>query len=89
LGKVLIELSNPPDGVSIADTSTQTIANVGITLKYDTGKMKPGAKGNLIFNVFVERDPPVGSGPKAPKRRMPLGSMPAIPFEIEAPSTQP
>ena len=89
LGKVLIELSNPPDGVSVADTSTQAIANVGITLKYDTGKMKSGAKGNLIFNVFVERDPPAGSGPKAAKRRVPLGSMPAIPFEIEASSTQP
>ena len=88
LGKVVIELSNPPEGVSIADTSTQIVSDVSITLKCDATKLKP-AKGNLIFNVFVERDPPAGSAPGAPKRRVPLGAMPAIPFEIEAPSSQP
>ena len=72
----------------MADTSTQTISNVSVTLKCDAAKLKAGLKGNLIFNVFVERDPPAGAAtrPNAPKRRVPLGSMPAIPFETDAAS---
>jgi len=88
LGKVVIELNNPPEGVSVADTSTQIVSDVSITLKCDGEKLKAG-KGNLIFNVFIERDPPAGAAPKAPKRRVPLGAMPAIPFEIEVPSSKP
>jgi hypothetical protein len=83
-GKVLLELTDPPEGVKMAGYTAQPITNVNIELNCDASKMKAGLKGNLIFNVYVERDPPAGSGPQAPKRRVPLGSMPAIPFEIEA-----
>ena len=60
--------------------SAQPVTNVTIDLTCDGSKLKAGLKGNLIFNVFVERDPPAGAGPLAPKRRVPLGSMPAIPY---------
>lgn len=82
LGKVSIELTNPPEGMSIIDTATQKTGNVSILIKYDASKMTPGYKGNLIFNVFVEREPPAGAATRPNRRRMPLGSMPAIPFEI-------
>ena len=81
LGKVVLELADPPEGVTMTRFSAQPITNVTIDLKCDASKLKAGLKGNLIFNVFVERDPPAGSLPQAQKRRVPLGSMPAIPYE--------
>jgi len=80
LGNVVLELADPPDGVTMVHFSAQPITNVTVDLKCDASKLKAGLKGNLIFNVFVERDPPAGAGPLAPKRRVPLGSMPAIPY---------
>ncbi len=81
LGKVLIELNNPPEGFSLEDMTTEKSGSVSLSLKYDMSKMMPGYKGNLIFNVYVERDSQKGSGAQNPKRRVPLGAMPAIPFE--------
>ena len=51
--------------------------------KVNAAKAKPGWKGNLIVNVFTERmiQPP-NKGATPQKRRIPLGSLPAIPFEI-------
>jgi hypothetical protein len=82
-GKVLLELADPPEGITLASYSAQTISNVSLDIKCDGAKLKAGLKGNLIVNVFVERDPPAGAAPQAPKRRVPLGSMPAIPFEVD------
>jgi len=46
------------------------------------GKAKPGLSGNLIFTAFGERAQP--NAPQAPKRRFPLGALPAVPFTVTA-----
>lgn len=82
--KVQIELSEPPDGLTIKGLAPIR-EGTEITLQCDAGKVKPGIRGNLIFNIMVERDFGSGneSGPET-KRRISLGTLPAIPFEIVA-----
>ncbi len=80
------ELSNPPEGITIQNTSP-TRDGVEIVLQTDAAKVKPGLKGNLIINGYVPR--PVETNAAKPKgnnnQRMPLGALPAIPFEIIPP----
>jgi hypothetical protein len=46
-------------------------------------KATPGLRGNLIIEVSGERKPPTVEGrPRANVQRVPLGVLPAIPFEI-------
>jgi hypothetical protein len=78
VSKVEFELSEPPDGISIKEASPTEIV-----LQADPAKVKPGFKGNLIVTASGERPPPAGTqGPPANRRRMPLGALPAIPYEI-------
>jgi len=77
------ELSNPPEGVSIQNVSP-TRDGVEIVLQADAAKAKPGLKGNLIINGYVPR-PAETNAAKAKvnnNQRMPLGALPAIPYEI-------
>jgi hypothetical protein len=85
VGQVQLELSEPPEGIAIQSV-TPNRAGAEIVLQSDAGKVKPALEGNLIVNAFVEREPPAGAA-KAPanRRRVPLGTLPAIPFEIVAP----
>ena len=55
---------------------------VTLFLHAEAGKLKPGLKGNLIVDVSVERTATPGGGKQANKQRLPLGTLPAIPFEI-------
>ncbi|HBO44080.1 MAG TPA: hypothetical protein DD670_09130 [Planctomycetaceae bacterium] len=58
-------------------------------VRADSTKIKPGFQGNLIVNVFTERTIPNNAGQGGAKRRVPLGTLPAIPFETvksDAPS---
>jgi hypothetical protein len=79
-------LSNPPEGIVIQSVSPVR-AGVEIVLQADSAKVKPGLKGNLIINGFVPR--PAETNVTKPKannnQRMPLGALPAIPFEIIPP----
>ena len=80
------ELNAPPEGVSI-----ESVSSVGteleIRLHSDADKIKPGAKGNLIVNVFNRNQPPARAGApaRANQPRPAVGTLPAIPFEIVAP----
>ena len=80
------ELSNPPDGITIQNTSPVS-GGVEIVLQTDANKVKPGLKGNLIINGYVPR--PAETNTAKPKgnnnQRLPLGALPAIPFEIIPP----
>jgi len=80
------ELSNPPEGISIQKASPVR-DGVEIVLQTDAAKVKPGLKGNLIINGYVPR--PAETNAAKPKtnnnQRMPLGALPAIPFEIIPP----
>ena len=58
----------------------QTVRDgVDMVLKTDA-KAKAGFKGNLIVDAFMERAAP--NAPQSARRRVPLGTLPAIPFEI-------
>jgi hypothetical protein len=80
------ELSNPPEGISIQKASPVR-DGVEIVLQTDATKVKPGLKGNLIINGYVPR--PAETNAAKPKgnnnQRQPLGTLPAIPFEIIPP----
>ncbi|HTS63028.1 MAG TPA: PPC domain-containing protein [Candidatus Acidoferrales bacterium] len=78
-GQVLVTLSEPPEGISIQSV-TPARDGVSVVLKADPAKVKPGLKGNLILEAFVER--PAPNNAKQPIRRQPLGTLPAMPFEI-------
>ena len=78
--QVLLALNAPPEGVSI-ESVTPTRDGVTVVLHADA-KIKPGIRGNLILDAFIERPAPA-AGPTA-KRRQLLGTLPAIPFEIVA-----
>jgi hypothetical protein len=80
------ELSNPPEGITIQNVSPVR-DGVEIVLQTDAARVKPGLKGNLIINGYAPRpEEPGAAKPKANNnQRMPLGALPAIPFEIIPP----
>lgn len=83
-GTIQFELSEPPDGIAIRDSSPDGF-RTRLVLESDAAKVKPGLKGNLIVNTFLVRTETQDGKPLTPPRRTLLGSLPAIPFEIVAP----
>ena len=81
LEKPTLELSEPPDGIAVQE-STLLAGVAEVVLRCDAAKGKAGSQGNLIFNVSAERQvkPPNGGTPQA--RRIPLGTLPAVPYVI-------
>lgn len=80
---VQIELSDAPEGITVKSTSANNDI-VEIVLNCDAAKVKPGAAGNLILNAYgVRANAPAAKG--RPAQRQPLGSVPAIPFEVTTP----
>ena len=85
LDRVVLNLSEPPEGIAIQDVAA-TDNGVEIVLKSDSAKAKPGLKGNLIVTASPKRAAPRGKGkPQANPRAAPLATLPAIPFEVVAP----
>jgi hypothetical protein len=86
---IQLELSEPPDGLSLRDVVVGG-AGAEFVLDADASKVKPGTRGNLIVTFSGERVPPQrGNQPEtaapAARRRVPMGTLPAIPFEISPP----
>ena len=80
--QVQFVLNEPPEGVAIQDVSPVQ-GGVAVVLRADAEKVKPGLKGNLIVDAFMERTVrPQDGKARVDRRRMPLGTLPAIPFEI-------
>jgi len=77
-GQVQMVLNEPPEGIAI-ESVVATPGGVAVTLKAN-GKAKAGLKGNLIVDAFVDRPAP---NTKQGVRRQPLGTLPAIPFEVQ------
>lgn len=75
------ELSEPPDGITLGDV---TVDDAGATfvLRAEPAKAKAGLRGNLIVTISGERVPPANQQPAPARRRVVLGTLPAIPFEI-------
>jgi hypothetical protein len=83
-GEIQLELSDPPDGITIQNASLTGDAPA-IILKSDAAKAKPGLRGNLIVNVFMERSVPAAKDSKImTKRRALVATLPAMPFEVVA-----
>lgn len=81
--KLQFELSDPPEGVTLSDLSVAQ-AGAEFVLRADRSKLKPGLRGNLIVAVSGERVPPANAPQPAARRRLRIGTLPAIPFEIVA-----
>jgi hypothetical protein len=85
LEKITFELIDPPEGISIAESSLKG-QDAGFIVQSDASKAKPGVFGNLIVNVLGERTPPANDKPAPPRRpRLPMGTLPALPYEIIKP----
>ena len=84
LDRVHLELNDPPEGIRIEKVGMNR-GQAEITLT-NTSTMPKGTKGNLIVNVFTSRTPAaIAKNPKAQIKRMAVGTLPAIPFEITDP----
>ena len=80
--RIHLELSDPPEGITIKEVS-QTAAGAMVFLQTDAAKVKLGQVGNLIVNAFTERAPAkVPAKPNVNRQRVPVGTLPAIAFEI-------
>ncbi len=80
--RIKLELSDAPEGIALQNVTPGRDA-VELVLQSDSATTKPGLKGNLIVDILAKP----GAGPAARKgpaanRRVSLGSLPAIPFEI-------
>jgi hypothetical protein len=80
-GKLHIQLSEAPEGVSIQSFSA-TREGIDLVLRGDASKLKPGTQGNLIVTMAVERGTSPSQKKAAAPARPPVGYMPAIPFEV-------
>jgi hypothetical protein len=74
-GQVRLALNEPPEGIAIEKVAPAQ-GGVSFLLRTDAAKVKPGLKGNLIVDAFMERPAPAGA------RRQFWGTLPAIPFEV-------
>jgi hypothetical protein len=80
------ELSDPPEGISIKNVSPVD-SGTQIVFTSDAAKAKPGLKGNLIINVLPGQGGQFAAKAKRPAapRKVAIGTLPAVPFEIVAP----
>lgn len=80
--KVQLTLRDAHAGISIQKV-TLTSDSAVIVFQLDAEKAKIGQRGNLIVDATVEMTVPAKNAKaKNQKRRVSLGSLPAIPFEI-------
>ena len=84
LRHVKLELNGAPDGVSIQNVSVVP-GGLNLILKADADAPQVGYVDNLIVETSIEIEPKgkqADSGVAKKKRRVSLGVLPAIPFEI-------
>ena len=79
---VHIELSDPPEGISLQDV-TVAPGQVTLVVEADGSALEVGYEDNLIAEVSVEMSGKRRDG-TATTWTVPLGALPAIPFEIVA-----
>ncbi len=80
--RVQLELSEAPQGLHIEKVAMNR-GQAEITVASDASAVQ-GTRGNLIVNVLAGRNTGAKNA-KAPARRMVVGTLPAIPFEIVGP----
>jgi hypothetical protein len=83
-GRVHLQLDAAPEGIALDGVSSVGGA-LAIRLRTDAAKVKPGLKGNLIVDVSMDMPAPADDGKQQAKnRRVPLGVLPAVAFEVVA-----
>jgi len=80
LRDVELELSEPPEGVTLHSV-TVVPPGLAFQLNADGDSVQPGFTGNLIVEAFLEEGNQNSEAPNQ-TRRVSLGVLPAIPFEI-------
>ena len=83
-----LELDDPPEGISIRNVSPIQ-GGLELALECATPSPKRQVAGNLIINLIPKNVPAARpNGRPAAQRRNPVGTLPAIPFELvnEAPA---
>jgi hypothetical protein len=81
-GDILVDLSDPPEAI-VVDRVSWTEKGMALVLRGDAAKAKPGLKGNLMANAFLQET--VTQDGKTREVRNLIGPVPAIPFEIVKP----
>lgn len=84
--RVQLALDDPPKGITLLD-QTADARGLIIQLHADAAQAAPGLQGNLIVDASVLPPPnPANANPAnakpAARHTSPLGSLPAIPFEV-------
>jgi hypothetical protein len=91
LAGIHFELSDPPAGITLPDSVPMSeLAELPegpvLVLRSDAAAVRPGQRGNLIVTVVGEREAEPGQPPlPANRRRVALGTLPALPFEVVTP----
>jgi hypothetical protein len=80
--KIEFELADPPDGLTLGEVSVGQ-GGAEFTLQADPAKFASGLRGNLIVTMSGERVPPATQPSPAARRRVVLGTLPALPFEVQ------
>ena len=82
-----LELNEPPEGIALGKISSAR-EGTEIELRSDAAKARPGLKGNLIVSIVSGQVPAAVAKKQkaATPKRAPVGTLPAIPFEITEPS---
>lgn len=76
------ELTDPPEGISL-DKAEPSEEGYELELRCDAARARPGLIGNLVIHILADRIPPAVTGkPQPGSRRVSLGTLPAVPFEI-------
>jgi hypothetical protein len=79
-GQPQVDLSDPPEGISV-DRVSWIEKGIAVVLRADAQKAKPGLKGNIMANAFLQSTVTEKDGKTREVRNL-IGPMPAMPFEI-------
>lgn len=82
IDRLQLELSDPPAGVAI-EKIVRGEEGLQLAIKTDPKSAKPGLRGNLIVDAYIERTFQ-GPGGRSNTQRIPVGTLPAIAFEVVA-----
>ena len=77
MNRIQVSLNDPPPGVEYVRRSANQNGLI-VQVRVNEEEVEPGTNGNLIFDAVLKPAP--GS-----TGRNPLGSFPAVPFEILEP----
>jgi len=82
-----LELNEPPEGIALGKVSPSK-EGTEIELCSDAAKARPGQKGNLIISIVSGQVPAAAAKKQkaAAPKRVAVGTLPAIPFEVTQPS---